>query len=64
MAEFEYKQRPFSRRLTDAEYDIATGRLQEQLPAQSPAAHGHMCNGTYKTFNEKYCPYCNPEPLL
>lgn len=27
MAEFDYKQRPFSRKLTDAEYDAAVGIL-------------------------------------
>jgi hypothetical protein len=36
MAEFDYKQRPFSRSLTDEEYDRATGRtpkIDTALPA-------------------------------
>lgn len=76
--EFTYSQRPFSRRISNEEYDQAVGRTHSVLLAilsQSPnhsgaqgtsdesaGRLGHECNGTYKTFAAEHCPYCQRKP--
>ena len=43
--EFDYHQRPFTRRLTDEEYNRAVGRLS------SPSDHGNATNAPVSTCN-------------